>query len=55
VAEARRDLHSCLGTGMTSFVEYAMARDELRRVDAAHPSPPPGKSRGADPGEDETT
>jgi len=40
VAEARRDLHSCLGTGITSFVEYAMAWHELRRLNAANPPPP---------------
>jgi len=40
VAEARRDLHNCLGTGITSFVEYAMAWHELRRLDAANPPPP---------------
>ncbi len=55
VAEARRNLHSCLGTGITSFVEYAMARNELRRVNAAHPPPPAEKSGGDDSTDDETT
>lgn len=33
-AEARRQFQSCLGTGISSFVEYAMAWHELRRLDA---------------------
>jgi len=49
VAAARRNLHSCLGTGITSFVEYAMAWHELRRLDAANPPPPPRKSGNGDP------
>ena len=44
VAEARRDLHNCLGTGITSFVEYAMAWHELRRLNAANPPPPDPRS-----------
>jgi lipoprotein NlpI len=44
VAGARRHLHSCLGTGITSFVEYAMAWHELRRLNAASPPPPEKKS-----------
>jgi lipoprotein NlpI len=44
VAGARRNLHSCLGTGITSFVEYAMAWHELRRLNAASPPPPEKKS-----------
>ena len=48
VAGARRNLHSCLGTGITSFVEYAMAWHELRRLNAASPPPVEKKSeRGA--------
>ena len=48
IAEARRSLHSCLGTGVTSFVEYAMAWHELRRLDLAHPPPAPKTSTGGD-------
>ena len=48
VVEARRNLHSCLGTGITDFVEYAMAWQELRRLDAAHPPPAEKKSQGGD-------
>ena len=44
VAEARRNLHSCLGTGVTDFVEYAMAWHELRRLNASHP--PPAEKKG---------
>ena len=44
VAGARRHLHNCLGTGITSFVEYAMAWHELRRLNAANPPPPEKKS-----------
>jgi lipoprotein NlpI len=44
VAGARRNLHSCLGTGITSFVEYAMAWHELRRLNAASPPPPEKKT-----------
>ncbi|MGA2446413.1 MAG: tetratricopeptide repeat protein [Opitutaceae bacterium] len=44
IAGARRNLHSCLGTGITSFVEYAMAWHELRRLNAASPPPPEKKS-----------
>jgi lipoprotein NlpI len=44
VAGARRNLHSCLSTGITSFVEYAMAWHELRRLNAANPPPPEKKS-----------
>jgi len=48
IAEARRSLHSCLGTGITSFVEYAMAWHELRRLDLAHPPPVSKGSTGGD-------
>jgi lipoprotein NlpI len=48
IAEARRDLHSCLGTGVSSFVEYALARQELRRLDASHPPPKEKASSGGD-------
>jgi hypothetical protein len=53
LAETRRDLHNCLGTGITSFVEYAMAWHELRRLDAANPPPPENKSEGDDSMDDE--
>ena len=54
VADARRNLHSCLGTGITDFVEYAMAWQELRRLDAAHPPPPvEKKSHGGDMDDEE--
>ncbi len=53
VAEARRDLHSCMGTGITDFVEYTMAWHELKRLDAANPPPPSPKSRGGDSMDDE--
>lgn len=46
IAEARRDLHSCLSTGITSFVEYAMAWHELRRLNVANPLPAEKKSNG---------
>jgi lipoprotein NlpI len=52
VAEARRNLHNCLGTGITSFVEYAMAWHELRRLDAANPPPP---EQNKEPERDGTT
>jgi lipoprotein NlpI len=52
IAAARRDLHACLGTGITTFVEYAMAWHELRRLDAAHP-PPQGKTPAGDSADDE--
>ena len=48
IAEARRDLHSCLGTGVSSFVEYALARQELRRLDASHPPPKEKESSGGE-------
>jgi lipoprotein NlpI len=48
IAEARRNLHSCLGTGISSFVEYALARQELRRLDASHPPPKEKNSSGGD-------
>jgi lipoprotein NlpI len=48
VAGARRNLHSCLGTGITSFVEYAMAWHELRRLNTANPPPPEKKSERGD-------
>jgi len=54
MGEARRDLHSCLGTGITSFVEYAMAWHELRRLDAANP-PPSGQKSDGDLSEPEPT
>jgi lipoprotein NlpI len=53
VADARRNLHSCLGTGITDFVEYAMAWQELRRLDAAHPPPAEKKSQGGDADDEE--
>ena len=53
VAEARRNLHNCLGTGITDFVEYAMARQELRRLDAANPPPADKKSQGGDMDDEE--
>ena len=55
IADARRNLHSCLGTGMTDFVEYAMAWQELRRLDAAHPPPAEKdkKSKGGDVDDEE--
>ena len=48
VFEARRNLGSCLGTGITSFVEYAMAWHELRRLDSSQPPPKDDKSGGDD-------
>ena len=48
IAEARRSLHSCLGTGATSVAWYAMAWHELRRLDRAHPPPTPKSSSGGD-------
>jgi len=48
IAEARRNLHSCLGTGVSSFVEYALARQELWRLDALHPPPKEKASSGGD-------
>jgi lipoprotein NlpI len=48
IADARRNLHSCLGTGATSVPWYAMAWHELRRLDRAHPPPPPKSSAGGD-------
>lgn len=53
VAEARRNLHSCLGTGITDFVEYALAWHELKRLDAASPPPPKKKPQGGDSMDDE--
>jgi tetratricopeptide (TPR) repeat protein len=53
LGEARRDLRSCLGTGITDFVEYTMAWHELKRLDAANPPPPATKSRGGDSMDDE--
>ena len=53
VAGARRNLHSCLGTGITSFVEYALAWHELKRLDAASPPSPTKKSQGNDSMDDE--
>jgi lipoprotein NlpI len=47
-AEARRALRSCLGTGVSSFVEYAMARQELRRLDSSHPPPKEKASSGGE-------
>ena len=54
-AEARRQLHSCLGTGISSFVEYALAWYELQRLDALHGPgeksnnrTPPGKEKSSD-------
>lgn len=48
IGEARRNLHSCLETGVSSFVEYALARQELRKLDASHPPPLEKKSSGGD-------
>ncbi len=55
VAEARRELHSCLGTGITSFVEYAMAWHELRRLNAANPPAPEEKSKSDDQADQQPT
>ena len=48
IADARRSLHSCLGTGATSVAWYAMAWHELRRLDHTHPPPPPKPSSGGE-------
>ena len=48
IAEARRSLRSCLGTGITSFVEYVMAWHELQRLDVDHPPPVLRKSANED-------
>jgi lipoprotein NlpI len=46
IADARRDLKSCLGTGVTSVEWYAMAWHELERLNRVHPpstaTPPSG-------------
>lgn len=47
IADARRDLHNCLGTGVTSVIWYGMGWHELRRLDLAHP-PPKQKPSGGD-------
>ncbi len=53
VAEARRNLHSCLGTGITDFVEYAMAWHELQRLNATNPPPAEKKGQSDDMTDDE--
>jgi len=46
VDEARRHLRSCLATGVTSFVEYVIARHELQRLEAKHPASKEEKTAG---------
>jgi lipoprotein NlpI len=53
VAEARRNLHSCLGTGITDFVEYALAWHELRRLNAVNPPPAEKKGQSDDMADEE--
>jgi len=48
IAEARRSLRSCLGTGADSVAWYALAWHELRRLDHAHPPPPPKPAASGD-------
>ncbi len=53
VAEARRDLRNCLGTGMTDQPDYAMAWRELLRLNAGNPPPPGKQTPSGDAGDEE--
>lgn len=44
-AAAWRHFHECLGTGLTNYIEYYMARCELRRLKSI-PSPPRRNRKG---------